>query len=128
MPMADLKVRFSPADMAALEAEARGKKVALAEVVRQAVAEHLARTTAARVAPLIDACLGKHVDRLAGLIAKTFVAADMANWQSRALVAALVVDQEPDAVMREARTRALADLRRGGTDIGTDSDLYAPEG
>ena len=115
MPMSDLKVRFSPTDMAALEAEARGKKVAIAEVVRQAVAEHLARQTAARAAPLIDACLGKHVDRLAGLIAKTFVAA-------------LVEDQEPDAVMREARTRALADLRRGGTDIGVDSDLYAPEG
>ena len=128
MPMADLKVRFSAVDMAALEAEARGKKLALAEVVRQAVAEHLARQTAARAAPLIDACLGKHIDRLAGLIAKTFIASDMANWQARALVAALVEDQEPDAVMREARTRALADLRRGGTDIGTDSDLYTQEG
>ena len=128
MPMVDIKVRFAPADMAALEAEAQGKKLALAEVVRQAVAEHLARQTAARAAPLIDACLGKHVDRLAGLIAKTFVAADMANWQSRALVAALVEDQEPDAVMREARLRAVADLRRSGTEIGTDGDLYAPEG
>ena len=128
MQMATLKVRFSGSDMAAIEAEARGKKIALAEVIRQAVAEHLARQTAARAAPLIDACLGKHIDRLAGLIAKTFIAADMANWQARALVAALVADQEPDAVMREARTRALADLRRGGTDIGTDSDLYTPEG
>lgn len=128
MAMADLKVRFSPSDMAALEGEARAKKVALAAVVRQAVAEHLARQTAARAAPLIDACLAKHVDRLAGLIAKTFIAADMANWQSRALIAALVEDQAPDTVMREARTRALADLRRGGTDIGTDSDLYAPDG
>ena len=126
--MVGLKVRFSNHDMAALEAEARGKNVALAEVVRQAVAEHLVRQTAARAAPLIDACLGKHVDRLAGLIAKTFIAADMSNWQARALVAALVEDQEPDAVMREARTRALADLRRGGTDIGTDSDLYTQEG
>jgi len=126
--MVDIKVRFSPADMAAMEGEARGKKVALAEIIRQAVSEHLARQTAARAAPLIDACLGKHVDRLAGLIAKTFVAADMANWQARALVAALVQDQEPDAVMREARTRALADLRRGGTEIGTDSDMYALEG
>ena len=128
MPMADLKVRFSAHDMAALESEARGKKVALAEIVRQAVSEHLARQTAARTVPLLDACLGKHVDRLAGLIAKTFVAADMANWQSRALIAALVEDQEPDAVMREARTRALADLRRGGTEIGADSDLYTQEG
>ena len=128
MPLSDLKVRFSSVDMAALKAEARAKKVALAAIVRQAVAEHLARQSAARAAPLIDACLAKHVDRLAGLIAKTFVAADMANWQSRALVAALVADQEPDTVMREARTRALADLRRGGTDIGVDSDLYTPEG
>ncbi len=128
MPMTDLKVRFSASDMAALEGEARGKKVALAEIIRQAVSEHLARQTAGRAAPLIDACLGKHVDRLAGLIAKTFVAADMANWQSRALVAALVEDQEPDAIMREARLRAVADLRRSGTEIGTDGDLYAPEG
>jgi hypothetical protein len=126
--MSDLKVRFSGPDMAALEAEARGKKVALAEVVRQAVAEHPGGQTAARAAPFIDACLGKHLDRLAGLIAKTFIAADMANWQSRALVAALVEDQEPEAVMREARTRALSDLRRSGTEIGTDGDLYAPEG
>ena len=126
--MPSLKVRFSPNDLAALDSEARGKKIALADVVRQAVAEHLARQTAARAAPLIDACLAKHVDRLAGLIAKTFVAADMANWQSRAIVAALVGDQEPDTVMREARLRALADLRRGGTEIGLDSDIYAPEG
>ena len=128
MPMADLKVRFSATDMAALEAEAHARKIALAAIVRQAVTEHLARQTAARAVPVIDACLGKHVDRLAGLIAKTFVAADMANWQSRALVAALVADQEPDTVMREARVRALADLRRSGTEIGTDSDLYVPEG
>ena len=128
MQMATLKVRFSGSDMAAIEAEARGKKIALAEVIRQAVAEHLARQTAARAAPLIDACLGKHIDRLAGLIAKTFIASDMANWQARALVAALVEDQEPDAVMREARLRAVADLRRSGTEIGTDGDHYAPEG
>ena len=127
MPLSDLKVRFSSVDMAALKAEARAKKVALAAIVRQAVAEHLARQSAARAAPLIDACLAKHVDRLAGLIAKTFLAADMANWQSRALVAALVEDQEPDTVMREARLRAMADLRRSGTEIGTDSDLYIPE-
>lgn len=120
MPMADLKVRFSPTDMAALEAEARGKSVPLAEVVRQSVAEHLARQTAARTVPILDACLGKHVDRLAGLIAKAFIAADMANWQTRALVAALVLDQQPDAVMREARARALVDLRRNGTEIGGD--------
>ena len=126
--MEHLKVRFPGNDLAALQIEARAHHVPVAQVVRQAVAEHLARQTAARAAPLIDACLAKHVDRLAGLIAKTFVAADMANWQSRALIAALVADQEPDTVMREARLRALADLRRGGTEIGVDSDMYAPEG
>lgn len=126
MPMSDLKVRFSPGDMAALEAEARAKKLALAEVVRQAVAEHLSRNTAARAVPVIDACLGKHVDRLAALIAKTFVAADMANWQARALIAALVPDQDPERVMHEARVRAHVDLRRGGMDIGHDEDCYEP--
>lgn len=122
--MADLKVRFPAPDMAALEAEARQKKIPMAEVIRQAVAEHLARKTATRAVPILDACVGKHVDRLAGLIAKTFVAADMANWQARALVAALVEDQQPNSVMAEARVRALADLRRTGTDIGQDEDLY----
>ncbi|MGC8489119.1 MAG: hypothetical protein ACP5QO_13025 [Clostridia bacterium] len=122
--MEPLQVRLSTADREALRLEAAAKGTTLAEIARQAVREHLSRQTLARAVPLLDQALGKHVDRLAGLIAKAFVAADMANWQARALVAALVSDQRPDVVMREARVRSLADLRRSGIDIGEDEDMY----
>ena len=122
-----LQVRLSLADREALRIEAAAKGVTIAEITRQAIREHLSRQTLARAIPLLDQALGKHVDRLAGLLAKTFVAADMANWQARALVAALVPDQEPDAVMREARARALTDLRQNGSEIGTDNDRYASD-
>ncbi len=128
--MAEMEVttmRFSAADMAALQQEAAAKSVAVSEVIRQAVAEHLARQTLARAVPLLDQTLGKHIDRLAALIAKTYVAADMAHCQSSAVCNALIRDLKPEAIMAEARQRALIDLRRSGTDIGMDEDVYAPQ-
>jgi hypothetical protein len=119
--------RFPEPTLAALRQEAAARQTAVSELVRRAVEEHVARQTIARAVPLLDATFGKHVDRLAALIAKTFTAADMASWQTRALVAALVRDQDPAAVMREARLRALVDLRQVGTDFGLDEDLY-PDG
>ena len=126
--MEPIQVRLPPADRDALRVEAAAKGITIAEVAREAIREHLSRQTLARALPLLDQALGKHVDRLASLIAKTFIAADMANWQARALVAALVRDQEPRLVMREARERALVDLRRGGTEIGADGDAYLSDG
>ena len=126
--MEPIQVRLPPADRDALRVEAAAKGITIAEVAREAIREHLSRQTLARALPLLDQALGKHVDRLAILIAKTFIAADMANWQARALVAALVRDQEPRLVMREARERALVDLRRGGTEIGADGDAYLSDG
>ena len=123
MSLESLQVRLSASDREALRVEALAKGTSIAEVARDAISEHLARKTLARAVPLLDRALGKHIDRLAGLIAKAFIAADMANWQARALVAALVQDQEPDAVMREARVRAFADLRRNEADIGDDDAL-----
>lgn len=125
--MAVVTTRFPAPTLAALQQEAAGRRVALSELVRQAVEEHVARQSIARAIPLLDATLGKHVDRLAAIAAKAFVAADMASWQSRALVAALVRDQDPAAVMREARLRALVDLRQVGTDFGVDEELYPDE-
>ena len=119
-----ITVRYDDVAYEALQIEARSRRLPLAEVVRQAVAEHLARKTLARAIPLLDATFGKHVDRLAALIAKTFTAADMASWQARALVAALVPDQDPAEVMREARLRALVDLRQAGTEFGLDEEVY----
>ena len=116
--------RFPAPTVAALQQEAAARRVAVSELVRQAVEEHVARQTIARAIPLLDATFGKHVDRLAALIAKTFTAADMASWQARALVAALVPDQDPAEVMREARLRALVDLRQAGTEFGLDEEAY----
>ncbi len=126
--MEPIQVRLSSADRDALRVEAAAKGITIAEVAREAIREHLSRQTLARALPLLDQALGKHVDRLASFIAKTFIAADMANWQARALVAALVRDQEPTLVMREARERALVDLRRGGTEIGAEGDAYLSDG
>lgn len=119
-----ITVRYDAPTFEALQLESRSRSLPLAEVVRQAVTEHLARQTLARAVPLLDATFGKHVDRLAAIAAKAFIAADMASWQARALVAALVPDQDPSAVMREARLRALVDLRQAGTDFGLDEDIY----
>lgn len=127
MPDHGVTVRYDDPTFAALQLEAQSRHLSLAEVVRGAVGEHLARQTLARALPLLDAAFGKHVDRLAGLLAKAFVAAGMASWQARALIAALVPDQDAAAVMRQARLRALADLRRPGTEFGTESDLYAED-
>ena len=124
MGMEPLQIRLSAPDREALRAEAAANRTTIAQVVRLAIREHLARHTLAGAVPLLDQTLGKHVDRLAGLLAKAFIAADMANWQARALVAALVQDQEPGAVMREARARAFIDLRRSGTNLGADVDAY----
>ena len=121
-----LHVRLSASDREALRIEAAAQQTTIADIARLAIREHLARSTAARAVPVLDAALGKHIDRLAALIAKTFVAADMANWQASALCNALVGDIKPDEIMAEARQRALIDLRRAGTDIGVDEDTYAP--
>jgi hypothetical protein len=128
MEAESLHVRLPPADLAAVQQEAIAKKVPVSEIVRQAVREHLARQTLARAVPLLDQALGKHVDRLAALIAKAFVAADIAAWQTRALAAKLLDDIDPADLMAQARERALIDLRRPGTDVGVDEDAYAREG
>ena len=122
-----ITVRYDDPTFESLQVEAKSRHLPLAEVVRQAVAEHLARQTLARAVPLLDATFGKHVDRLAALLTKVFVAADMGNWQVRALVSALVADQDPAAIMRESRIRALVDLRLAGTDFGADDEAYPEE-
>ncbi len=126
MAMDGLHVRFSEADLSALQQEAGATSRTVSEVVRQAVRAHLARQAAVRAVPFIDAAVGRHVDRLAALVAKTFVAADMANWQAQALCKALLRDIQPERILVEARQRALIDLRGAGTDIGESKGLYGP--
>ena len=126
MAMDGLHVRFSEADLSALQQEAGATSRTVSEVVRQAVRAHLVRQAAIRAVPAIDAAVGQHIDRLAALVAKTFVAADMANWQAQALCKALLRDIQPERILVEARQRALIDLRGAGLDIGESSGLYAP--
>gem|GEM_PF-6916866 len=126
----DVKIRFRADDLALLRAEAEARKTSLADIVRESVGEHLARAAAARVVPVLDAALAKHVDRLAAMLARTFVAADMAQWQACALYAALAVDRPGGAtaaqVQREAQHRAAIDLRARGLEIAGDEDMYTP--
>ena len=100
-----------------LEAAAEARGVSVAEVIRQAVQEHLARREGDRMIPLLDETLSKHVDRLAALLAKVYVAAASASWQANYLVGR-DPKADPVDIMRAAVTRALVDLRRKGSAVG----------
>lgn len=113
-------VRLGPDDAAQVRAAAEVRGVVVAEVIRQAVTEHLARRESDRVLPLIDAAFAKHADRLAGLIAKTHIAAATAAWEARWLVYH-AEPQHPELavmVMEQSVARAGVDLRRKGATIG----------
>jgi hypothetical protein len=122
-----VKTWLGPADAEALEAEARRRKVSVAEVIRVALQEHFARDAEHRVLPLLQEALAPHVDRLAALAAKTYVAAAAAAWQANWLVD--VAKGDPTEVMRAAVARAHVDLRRKGTEVGgaTEEEYQAAE-
>ena len=129
----ELRVRLRSDDLALLRAEAEARKTSMADIVRESVGEHLARGAAARVVPVLDAALGKHIDRLASMIARTFVAADMAQWEACALLAAALPSKPGQAtaaeIQREARHRAQIDLRARGLEIAEDEEIYTrPQG
>ena len=113
----EVKTRVSAEDAAMLRAEAEARKVSVAEVVRQAVTEHLARREVDRAVPVIEATFAKHVDRLAGLIAKTYVAAAASAWQVRFLIEG-EEDVDAEEVMRQAVVRAGVDWRAHGWAVG----------
>ncbi len=113
----EIKTRVPIEDAARLRAEAEGKEVSLAVVLRQAVTEHLARREGDRAVPVIEGVFAKHVDRLAGLIAKTYVAAASASWQANHLVS-LHKGENAEEVMELAVIRAAVDLRHKGVAMG----------
>lgn len=120
-----VSLRLPDADLASLKLAAAERNTTISEVVRDALRLYLAQDSAVRVQPLIDAAVGKHADRLAALICKVFVAAEMGSWQARALMTVLgPKDIDPATTWREARTRALIDLRQSGTDRWGEDDLY----
>ena len=109
-------VRLTMDDAAQVRAAAEARGVSVSVVIRQAVAEHLARREGDRAVPVIDAVFAKHVDRLAGLIAKTYVASATAAWQTRYLIERSGADSY--LLMRRSVCRALVDLRRKGSAMG----------
>ncbi|MCL6648342.1 MAG: ribbon-helix-helix protein, CopG family [Chloroflexi bacterium] len=115
-----LIVRVDADTEAALEAEARQLGTSVSDVIRQALAEHLATDAAerlqAKLGPVVDRVLSRHINRLAGLIAKSVKAAAMAE----EIGAHLVYKIDPAAseqVLDEAEKTAIAYLR-GETDTG----------
>lgn len=121
-----VSIRLPEADLAALKLAAAEQKTTVSDVVRDALRMYLGQDSAVRVMPLIDAAVAKHADRLAALMCKVFTVSGMAAWEGRALVARLT-DLDVDAVWRDARARALVDLRQPGTDRWGEEDLYPPE-
>lgn len=126
MPDSAISIRLTESDLADVRQEAVRASVTISEVVRDALRAHLASKKAERAVPIIDAAIGKHIDRLAAMLTKVFYAADMANWQASALCNAIIKDLKPEEIMSEARQRAAVDWRRAGTEIGVDEDVYQP--
>ncbi|MBX6773599.1 MAG: ribbon-helix-helix protein, CopG family [Chloroflexi bacterium] len=115
-----LTIRFDSDTYAGLEAKARVLDTSAADVVRRAVAEYLASDAAerlqAKLGPVVDRVIGRHINRLAGLIAKSVKAAAMAE----EIGAHLVYKIDPassEQVLDEAEKTAIAYLR-GETDTG----------
>lgn len=125
-----LSVRMDQETHAALTAEAEAEHCLVAEVVRRALRAHVAgRAEEDRVL----GALAKQGDRLAAMVARTFVAADMAMRLGRlTLLATATVERdapaEPvefaDDVCRTAETLAAVDLRGKGLRIIQPDDVY----
>ena len=119
--MQEVKTRLAPDDAAMLEAAAEARGVSVAEVVRQAVQEYLARREGDRVLPWMDEALSKHVDRLAALITKAIVTAGVAAWEVNYLIG-LEPKSNATVMMRASLARAVLDLRRKGVAVGEASE------
>lgn len=114
----EVKTRLGPGDAALVRAIAEARGVSVAEIVRQAIQEHLARREGVRVQPLLDAVFAEHADRLAELLAKTHIAAATAAWEVQWLVAQAHPTDSPRKIMRQCVARAGVDLRRPGAAVG----------
>ena len=124
-------VQLGPADADALQAEARSRGVSVAEVLRQALQEHLSRRAEHHVLPVLSEAMAPHVDRLAALMDKAIVAAGTAAWEVNHLIGKDTTRPPSHAVemMRASVARAVMDLRRKGVALGeaTEEEYEAAE-
>lgn len=113
---------------AALRAEADARGVAVAKVVRDAIDEHLAVKAAgvmlpeieARLAPIVDRALKRHVDRLAGLGSRAVIESAWAKWLLVAIIersqdrpkGAVPMYDDVDGLLEEAHQAAVRDCQR----------------
>ena len=114
----EVKTRLGPDDAAQVRAAAEARGMSVAEVVRQAVQEYLARREGDRVLPLLDEALAKHVDRLAALTTKAIVSAGVAAWEANYLIGVHKDGKTARRVMRAAVLRAVMDMHRKGVAVG----------
>lgn len=128
-----VSLRLPEADMAALRLAAAERKATISDVVRDALRMYLGQDSAVRVMPLIDAAVAKHADRLAAMVARTFIASDMAWRLGRlTLLATATVERkaplEPvefvEEVCRASERLAAVDLRGKGLKIIQPDDVY----
>lgn len=126
----ELKARVPAEDAEQLRARAKQEGRAVAEVVRDAVAEYLGRRAEE---DRVLAGVAKQGDRLAAMLARTFVAADMAWRLGRlTLLATATVERkaplEPvefvEEVCRASERLAAVDLRGKGLRIIQPDDVY----
>ena len=128
--MADtgITVRYDEGTYAALTAEAARRKVSVAEVVRQAVQQHLAAAAAPMLMPevatilesTLERVLGRHVNRLAGIGSRAVIEASWAKWLAVAIMehspnrdskAAPMYD-DVDLVLEQTHAAAVRDCQR----------------
>lgn len=130
--MADtgITVRYDEGTYAALTAEAARRKVSVAEVVRQAVQQHLAAEAAPVLMPevatilesTLERVLGRHVNRLASIGSRAVIEAAWSKWLLVAIIERsadrpkgtapmyddvdLVLEQTHQAAVRDCQRRA----------------------
>lgn len=141
-----IHLRLDPEAVGALREEAAGRQTTVTELVRGLVEEHQAsravsvvwdeieKRMAAIVARETERLFARHVNRLAGLQAKTLMAALQAYHIARAAATALpalagreTCYPDEDALEEQVRAYALADFRSRRQDVDPRADEAAAE-
>lgn len=108
-----------------LWADAQAEGISVAEVVRRIIDERIRGDSAHLGVPVVEDAVRRviepHVDRLAGMLAHTGVAAGTAAWLAKALVN-LLTQVDPDDAWDQAVARAKTGLRRSMSTAEDDED------
>lgn len=113
---------------AALRAEADARGIAVAKLVRECIDEHLAAKATgavlpeieARLGPIVDRALRRHVDRLAGLGSRAVIEAAWSKWLTVAVIersanrvaGAVPMYDDVDGLLEETHQAAVRDCQR----------------